>query len=126
MSHLYALHPGEEFANPEDAKWLEAAQKSIRTYVPGTSSNGANVLSRIQTFESKEDFHEYSSQRELLNEKEVPLFRGRQLVIKKRFSLNAPGHIHLWKKAFRIMKKLKKSDPCGSYMIIYHYTPEES
>jgi len=29
MSHLYALHPGEEFTNPEDPKWMEAAQKSI-------------------------------------------------------------------------------------------------
>lgn len=29
MSHLYALYPGEEFTNPDDPKWMEAAQKSI-------------------------------------------------------------------------------------------------
>ena len=29
MSHLYALYPGEEFTNPEDPKWMVAAQKSI-------------------------------------------------------------------------------------------------
>ena len=29
MSHLYALYPGEEFTNPGDPKWMEAARKSI-------------------------------------------------------------------------------------------------
>ncbi len=29
MSHLYALYPGEEFTNPDDPKWMEAARKSI-------------------------------------------------------------------------------------------------
>jgi alpha-L-fucosidase 2 len=29
MSHLYALYPGEEFTNPQDPKWKEAARKSI-------------------------------------------------------------------------------------------------
>lgn len=29
ISHLYALYPGEEFTDPNDTKWLEAAQKSI-------------------------------------------------------------------------------------------------
>lgn len=29
MSHLYALYPGEEFTNPDNPKWMEAAQKSI-------------------------------------------------------------------------------------------------
>ena len=29
MSHLYALYPGEEFTNPNDPKWMEAARKSI-------------------------------------------------------------------------------------------------
>ena len=29
MSHLYALYPGEEFTNPNDEQWMEAAQKSI-------------------------------------------------------------------------------------------------
>ncbi len=31
MSHLYALYPGEEFTNPDDPKWMEAARKSIET-----------------------------------------------------------------------------------------------
>ncbi len=29
MSHLYALYPGEEFTDPDDPKWMEAARKSI-------------------------------------------------------------------------------------------------
>ena len=29
MSHLYALHPGEEFTDPDDPKWMEASRKSI-------------------------------------------------------------------------------------------------
>ena len=29
MSHLYALHPGEEFTNPDEPKWMEASRKSI-------------------------------------------------------------------------------------------------
>jgi alpha-L-fucosidase 2 len=29
MSHLYALYPGEEFTDPDDPKWMEAAQKTI-------------------------------------------------------------------------------------------------
>ncbi len=29
MSHLYALHPGEEFTDPNDPKWMEASRKSI-------------------------------------------------------------------------------------------------
>ncbi len=29
MSHLYALYPGEEFTNPNDTKWMEAAKKSL-------------------------------------------------------------------------------------------------
>jgi alpha-L-fucosidase 2 len=29
MSHLYALYPGEEFTNPDNPKWMEAARKSI-------------------------------------------------------------------------------------------------
>lgn len=29
MSHLYALYPGEEFTNPADPKWMEAARKTI-------------------------------------------------------------------------------------------------
>jgi len=29
MSHLYALHPGEEFTDPGDPKWMEASRKSI-------------------------------------------------------------------------------------------------
>jgi alpha-L-fucosidase 2 len=29
MSHLYALYPGEEFTNPDDPKWMEAARKTI-------------------------------------------------------------------------------------------------
>ena len=29
ISHLYALYPGEEFADPNDSKWLEASRKSI-------------------------------------------------------------------------------------------------
>ncbi len=29
MSHLYALYPGEEFTNPDEPKWAEAAGKSI-------------------------------------------------------------------------------------------------
>jgi len=29
MSHLYALYPGDEFMNPAEPKWLEAATKSI-------------------------------------------------------------------------------------------------
>lgn len=29
MSHLYALYPGEEFSNPADTKWMDAARKSI-------------------------------------------------------------------------------------------------
>lgn len=29
ISHLYALYPGEEFTNPNEAKWLEAARKTI-------------------------------------------------------------------------------------------------
>ena len=29
MSLLYALHPGEEFTNPDEPKWLEASRKSI-------------------------------------------------------------------------------------------------
>ncbi len=31
MSHLYALYPGEQFANPENPKWMNAARKSIET-----------------------------------------------------------------------------------------------
>jgi len=31
ISHLYALYPGEEFTNPEDPKWMTAAQKTIET-----------------------------------------------------------------------------------------------
>ncbi len=29
ISHLYALYPGEEFTDPKDTKWLEAARKTI-------------------------------------------------------------------------------------------------
>ncbi|MBT3385956.1 MAG: glycoside hydrolase family 95 protein [Prolixibacteraceae bacterium] len=29
VSHLYALYPGEEFTNPDDPKWMVAAQKTI-------------------------------------------------------------------------------------------------
>ena len=29
MSHLYALYPGEEFTNPDEPKWMEAAKKSL-------------------------------------------------------------------------------------------------
>lgn len=29
ISHLYALHPGEEFTNPADPKWMEASRKVI-------------------------------------------------------------------------------------------------
>jgi len=29
MSHLYALYPGEEFTDPDDPKWMEAARKTI-------------------------------------------------------------------------------------------------
>src|SRR5690606_12797139 len=29
ISHLYALYPGEEFANPFDTTWLEASGKTI-------------------------------------------------------------------------------------------------
>jgi len=29
ISHLYALYPGEEFTNPNEPKWLEAARKTI-------------------------------------------------------------------------------------------------
>jgi len=29
MSHLYSLYPGEEFTNPDDPRWMEAARKSI-------------------------------------------------------------------------------------------------
>ena len=29
ISHLYALYPGEEFTNPDEPKWMEAAQKTI-------------------------------------------------------------------------------------------------
>ncbi|MFW6259781.1 MAG: glycosyl hydrolase family 95 catalytic domain-containing protein, partial [Tangfeifania sp.] len=29
ISHLYALYPGEEFADPDDTKWLEASRKTI-------------------------------------------------------------------------------------------------
>jgi alpha-L-fucosidase 2 len=29
MSHLYALYPGEEFTDPDEPKWMEAAQKTI-------------------------------------------------------------------------------------------------
>ncbi len=29
MSHLYALYPGDEFTNPNDSKWMNAAQKSL-------------------------------------------------------------------------------------------------
>lgn len=29
ISHLYALYPGEEFTNPNETKWLEAARKTI-------------------------------------------------------------------------------------------------
>ncbi len=36
MSHLYALYPGEEFANPDDSKWMVAARKSIE----GRLANG--------------------------------------------------------------------------------------
>ena len=31
ISHLYALYPGEEFADPDDTKWLEASRKTIET-----------------------------------------------------------------------------------------------
>ena len=31
MSHLYALYPGEEFTDPNDPDWMEAARKSIDT-----------------------------------------------------------------------------------------------
>lgn len=31
MSHLYALYPGEEFTDPNEPKWMEAAQKTIET-----------------------------------------------------------------------------------------------
>ena len=29
ISHLYALYPGEEFTDPDETKWLEAARKTI-------------------------------------------------------------------------------------------------
>lgn len=29
LSHLYALYPGEEFTDPSDTKWVDAARKSI-------------------------------------------------------------------------------------------------
>lgn len=31
ISHLYALYPGEEFTNPDDAKWLDASRRTIET-----------------------------------------------------------------------------------------------
>ena len=36
MSHLYALYPGEEFTNPDDTKWMDAARKSLE----GRLANG--------------------------------------------------------------------------------------
>ncbi|NOR74259.1 MAG: glycoside hydrolase family 95 protein, partial [Draconibacterium sp.] len=36
ISHLYALYPGEEFTNPKDTKWLDAAQKTLE----GRLANG--------------------------------------------------------------------------------------
>ncbi len=36
ISHLYALYPGDEFTNPQDTKWLDAAQKTLE----GRLANG--------------------------------------------------------------------------------------